>query len=100
GWATAFPADARHTDVGPMEEYEAVPRRRFPKEMKSFASTQPRIAGANVFATGRVQLVPDVAGQLHPCLRRIFPHRKKWSRLRLAHSVLPTTSAERCAYDW
>src|SRR5438477_3774264 len=83
GRGTAFPTDARHTDVGPMEEYEAVPRRRFPKEMKSFASTQPRIAGANVFATGRVQLVPDIARQSYLRLRRIFPHRKKWRRLSL-----------------
>src|SRR5437870_4128195 len=66
-----------------MEEYEAVPRRRFPKEMKSFASTQPRIAGANVFAASRVQLVPDIARQSYLRLRRIFPHRKKWRRLGL-----------------
>src|SRR5207253_8760477 len=51
--------------------------------MKSLASTQPRIAGANVFATGRVQLVPDIARQLHPRLRWTFAHRKKWRCLSL-----------------
>jgi hypothetical protein len=66
-----------------MDENEAIPRRRFPKKMKSLASPQPRIASANIFATGRVQLVPDVARQLHPRLRGTSSHREKWRRLRL-----------------
>ena len=45
--------------------------------------TEPRIAGANVFAASRVQLVPDIARQSYLRLRRIFPHRKKWRRLGL-----------------
>src|SRR5438477_10666644 len=51
--------------------------------MKTLASTQPRIVYANIFATGRVQLVPDIARQLHPRLRWTFAHRKKWRRLSL-----------------
>src|SRR5436305_14618626 len=51
--------------------------------MKSLASTQPRIAGANVFAAGRVQFGPDIARQAHPRLRRAFQHREKWRCLSL-----------------
>src|SRR5437870_2356544 len=54
GPADAFPSHARHANVGPVNEDEAVPRRRFPKEMKSFAGAQHWIAGANIFPAGRM----------------------------------------------
>src|SRR5207253_11018982 len=71
----ALPANTRHADVGPMNEHEAVPRRRFPKKMKGLAGAGPRITYANIFATGRVQLVPDITWQLHLRLRWVFAYR-------------------------
>src|SRR5437016_5220508 len=43
----ALPANTRHADVGPMNEDESVPRRRFPKKMKGLTGTESRIMYPN-----------------------------------------------------